>query len=187
MLIDINDIKNGMTVIIDGQLYQIVEFLHVKPGKGSAFMKMKLKNLRAGTTLEKTMQTNIKLEKANVTKKTANYLYLAGDKYNFMDMETYETLELDASAIGDDVKYLKEGLELELVYLNSSELIGINLPDKIDYKVVSSADAVKGNTSQNALKDATLENGLVVKVPLFINEGDEIIVSSKDGKYVSRK
>ena len=187
MMIDINDIKNGMTVIIDGQLYQIVEFLHVKPGKGSAFMKMKLKNLRAGTTLEKTMQTNIKLEKANVTKKTANYLYLAGDKYNFMDMETYETLELDASAIGDDVKYLKEGLELELVYLNSSELIGINLPDKIDYKVVSSADAVKGNTSQNALKDATLENGLVVKVPLFINEGDEIIVSSKDGKYVSRK
>lgn len=187
MMIDINDIKNGMTVIIDGQLYQIVEFLHVKPGKGSAFMKMKLKNLRAGTTLEKTMQTNVKLEKANVTKKTANYLYLAGDKYNFMDMETFETIELDATNIGDDIKYLKEGLEVELVYFNSSELIGINLPDKIDYKVISSADAVKGNTSQNAQKDATLENGLEVKVPLFINEGDEVIISTKDGKYVSRK
>ena len=104
-----------------------------------------------------------------------------------MDMETFETIELDKTNIGDDVKYLKEGLEVELVYFNSSELIGINLPDKIDYKVVTSADAVKGNTSQNALKDATLENGLEVKVPLFINEGDEIIVSSKDGKYVSRK
>ncbi len=187
MMIDINDIKNGMTVIIDGQIYQIVEFLHVKPGKGSAFMKMKLKNLRAGTTLEKTMNTNIKIEKANIERKKASYLYEAGGKYNFMDLETYETFELDESNIGDDIKYLKEGLEVELIYFNQSELIGINLPEKIDYKVISSSDAVKGNTTQNAQKDATLENNLEVKVPLFINEGDEIIISTKDGKYVSRK
>ncbi len=94
MLIDINDIKNGMTVIIDGQLYQIVDFLHVKPGKGSAFMKMKLKNLRANTTLEKTMNTNIKLEKANITKKVMTYLYSTGDEFVFMDMNTYEQVEL---------------------------------------------------------------------------------------------
>lgn len=187
MLIDINDIKNGMTIILDGQIYQIVEFLHVKPGKGSAFMKMKLKNLRAGTTLEKTMQTNIKVEKANITRKTMQYLYSTGDAYNFMDMNTYEQVDLDGKQIEEESKYLKEGLEVELVYFNESELIGLTLPEKIDYKVTSTSDAVKGNTSTNALKDAELENGMTVKVPLFVNEGDEVIISTRDGKYVSRK
>lgn len=186
MLIDINDIKNGMTIILDGQLYQIVDFLHVKPGKGSAFMKMKLKNLRAGTTLEKTVNTNIKVEKANITKKPVTYLYSTGNSYVFMDMNTYEQIELDAKQIEEESKYLKENLEVELVYYND-ELIGINLPDKIDYKVVSTMDAVKGNTTTNAQKDAELENGLVVKVPLFINNDDQIIISTQDGKYVSRK
>ena len=186
MMIDINDIKNGMTVIIDGQIYQIVDFLHVKPGKGSAFMKMKLKNLRAGTTLEKTMNTNIKLEKANITKVQMSYLYSTGDEYVFMDMNTYEQVTLPEKQIEDEAKYLKENLEVELVYFND-ELLGVNLPDKIDYKVVSTTDAVKGNTSTNAQKDAELENGLVIKVPLFINNDDEVVVSTADGKYVSRK
>ena len=186
MMIDINDIKNGMTVIIDGQLYQIVDFLHVKPGKGSAFMKMKLKNLRAGTTLEKTMNTNIKLEKANITKKQMSYLYSTGDEYVFMDMTTYEQVELNAKQIVDEAKYLKENLDVELVYFND-ELIGVTLPEKVDYTVTNTMDAVKGNTATNAQKDAELENGLVVKVPLFINNGDEIVISTRDGKYVSRK
>ena len=186
MMIDINDIKNGMTVIIDGQIYQIVDFLHVKPGKGSAFMKMKLKNLRAGTTLEKTMNTNIKLEKANITKVQMSYLYSTGDEYVFMDMNTYDQVTLPEKQIEEEAKYLKENLAVELVYFND-ELIGVNLPDKIDYKVTSTQDAVKGNTSTNAQKDAELENGLVIKVPLFINNDDEVIVSTSDGKYVSRK
>ena len=186
MMIDINDIKNGMTIILDGQIYQIVDFLHVKPGKGSAFMKMKLKNLRAGTTLEKTMNTNIKLEKANITKVQMSYLYSTGDEYVFMDMNTYEQVTLPEKQIEDEAKYLKENLEVELVYFND-ELLGVNLPDKIDYKVTSTTDAVKGNTSTNAQKDAELENGLVIKVPLFINNDDEVIVSTSDGKYVSRK
>ena len=186
MMIDINDIKNGMTVIIDGQIYQIVDFLHVKPGKGSAFMKMKLKNLRAGTTLEKTMNTNIKLEKANITKVQMSYLYSTGDEYVFMDMNTYDQVTLPEKQIEDEAKFLKENLEVELVYFND-ELLGVNLPDKIDYKVVSTTDAVKGNTSTNAQKDAELENGLVIKVPLFINNDDEVVVSTADGKYVSRK
>ena len=186
MMIDINDIKNGMTIILDGQLYQIVEFLHVKPGKGSAFMKMKLKNLRAGTTLEKTVNTNIKVEKANITKSVMSYLYSTGDEYVFMDMNTYEQVELSASQIKDESKFLKENLEVELVYFND-ELIGMNLPDKISYVVTSTVDAVKGNTSTNAQKDAELENGLVIKVPLFINNDDEVVVSTADGKYVSRK
>lgn len=186
MLIDINDIKNGMTVIVEGNLYQIVEFLHVKPGKGAAFMKTKLKNLRTGATLEKTFNTNIKIEKANITKKAMQYLYNAADTYYFMDMNTYEQVELSESQIEDEKKYLKENLDVELVYYES-ELIGLNLPEKIEYTVTYTTDAVKGNTSQGAQKDATVENGLEVKVPLFINENDVIVVSTKDGKYVSRK
>ena len=186
MMIDINDIKNGMTVIVEGNLYQIVEFLHVKPGKGAAFMKTKLKNLRTGGTIEKTFNTNIKIEKANISKKTMQYLYNTTDMYYFMDMNTYEQVELSEKQIENEKKYLKENLEVELVYFES-ELIGLNLPEKVEYKLTYTTDAVKGNTSTNALKDATLENGLEVKVPLFICEGDVVVISTKDGKYVSRK
>lgn len=186
MMIDINDIKNGMTVIVEGNLYQIVDFLHVKPGKGAAFMKTKLKNLRTGGTIEKTFNTNIKIEKANISKKTMQYLYNTTDMYYFMDMNTYEQVELSEKQIENEKKYLKENLEVELVYFES-ELIGLNLPEKVEYKVTYTTDAVKGNTSTNALKDATLENGLEVKVPLFICEGDVVVISTKDGKYVSRK
>ena len=184
MMIDINDIKNGMTVIVEGNLYQIVDFLHVKPGKGAAFMKTKLKNLRTGGTIEKTFNTNIKIEKANISKKTMQYLYNTSDMYYFMDMNTYEQVELSEKQIENEKKYLKENLEVELVYFES-ELIGLNLPEKVEYKVTYTTDAVKGNTSTNALKDATLENGLEVKVPLFICEGDVVVISTKDGKYVS--
>ena len=159
MMIDINDIKNGMTVIVEGNLYQIVDFLHVKPGKGAAFMKTKLKNLRTGGTIEKTFNTNIKIEKANISKKTMQYLYNTSDMYYFMDMNTYEQVELSEKQIENEKKYLKENLEVELVYFES-ELIGLNLPEKVEYKVTYTTDAVKGNTSTNALKDATLENGL---------------------------
>lgn len=186
MMIDINDIKNGMTVIVEGNLYQIVDFLHVKPGKGAAFMKTKLKNLRTGGTIEKTFNTNIKIEKANISKKTMQYLYNTSDMYYFMDMNTYEQVELSEKQIENEKKYLKENLEVELVYFES-ELIGLNLPEKVEYKVTYTTDAVKGNTSTNALKDATLENGLEIKVPLFICEGDVVVISTKDGKYVSRK
>ena len=186
MMIDINDIKNGMTVIVEGNLYQIVDFLHVKPGKGAAFMKTKLKNFRTGGTIEKTFNTNIKIEKANISKKTMQYLYNTSDMYYFMDMNTYEQVELSEKQIENEKKYLKENLEVELVYFES-ELIGLNLPEKVEYKVTYTTDAVKGNTSTNALKDATLENGLEVKVPLFICEGDVVVISTKDGKYVSRK
>lgn len=186
MMIDINDIKNGMTVIVEGNLYQIVDFLHVKPGKGAAFMKTKLKNLRTGGTIEKTFNTNIKIEKANISKKTMQYLYNTSDMYYFMDMNTYEQVELSEKQIENEKKYLKENLEVELVYFES-ELIGLNLPEKVEYKVTYTTDAVKGNTSTNALKDATFENGLEVKVPLFICEGDVVVISTKDGKYVSRK
>lgn len=184
-MININDIKNGMTVIIDGNIYLILEFMHVKPGKGPAFVRIKLKNLRTGSTIEKTFNTNIKFEKAIVEKKSMQYLYGTGDTYNFMNMETYEQIDLTKDQLGEDSKYLKEGLNLDVTFYKG-EVLGITLPEKIEYEIAHTEPGVKGNTATNATKDATLENGLTIKVPLFINENDHVIVSTKDGKYDSR-
>ena len=184
-MININDIKNGMTVVIDGNIYLILEFLHVKPGKGPAFVRIKLKNLRTGATIEQTFNTNIKFEKAIIEKKPMQYLYSSGDMYNFMNMETYEQMDLSKDSLGDNAKFLKEGLEIQLDYYEG-ELLGVSLPEKIEYEVTKSEPAVKGNTATNATKEATLENGLTIKVPLFISEHEHVIVSTKDGKYDSR-
>lgn len=184
-MFNINDIKNGMTFYLEGNIYQVLEFLHVKPGKGPAFVRTKLKNLRTGATIEKTFNTNIKLEKAMIEKSEMQYLYSTGDNYNFMNMETYEQIELDANQIGEDAKYLKEGINVFITFYKG-EMLGLELPEKIEYKVVRTEPAVKGNTTNNAQKEAELENGLVVKVPLFIEENENIIISVKDGKYDSR-
>ena len=185
MNININDIKNGMTIIIDGNLCMIQDFQHVKPGKGSPFVKIKFKNLRNGAIVVNTFNTNVKIEKAHVTKAKSSFLYDSGDSYVFMNNETYEQSELTKDQLGDSVKYLKEGLDIQI---NSyeGEVIGIELPEKIDYLVESAEDAVKGNTSTGAQKDATLENGLVVKVPLFIKAGETITISTEDGSYCGR-
>jgi elongation factor P len=185
-MINVNDFKTGVTIQFDGNIYQVLEFLHVKPGKGAAFVKSKLKNLRTGAIIEHTFASATKVEKASVEKKTMQYLYNQGSKYVFMNMETYEQMELDESRIQDEMKYLKENLEIEIVFYNE-EILGIILPEKIELVVTSTEPGVKGNTATNATKDAILETGLSVKVPLFINEGETIIVSTYDGKYVSRK
>ena len=185
-MININDIKNGMTFVLDGNLYVVIEFLHVKPGKGPAFVRTKIKNLRTGATIEKTFNTNIKLEKAQIDKQNMQFLYVNGDVYNFMNMESYEQIELTKDQIGDNVKYLKEELNVDVTFYKG-ELLGLVVPEKIEYTVTETEPAVKGNTaSGNVQKDATLDNGLVVKVPIFISEGEKIIVSSKEGKYDSR-
>ncbi len=185
MNININEIKNGMTIIIDGKLCLIEEFQHVKPGKGSAFMKMKLRNLRTGSLVEETYNTNIKIERARVDRLPMQYLYSMGDTYVFMNNETYEQLEIPADKLADQIKYLKEGLDIT-ISMYEGEIIGISLPEKIEYEIVETSEAVKGNTTNNAQKDATLETGYVVKVPLFIAQGEKIIISTSDGKYAGR-
>ena len=185
MNININDIKNGMTIIMDNNLYQIVEFQHVKPGKGSAFVRMKLRNLRTGSITEDTYNTNIKIQKAHIDKKEMQYLYQAGDNYVFMNNETYEQVEISTKVLGDQVKFIKEGLDITVDYYEG-EILGISLPEKVEYEVIETEPAVKGNTTNNAQKDATIETGYTLKVPLFINQGEKIIVSTKDGKYSSR-
>ncbi len=184
-MINVNDIKNGVTIMIEGQIYQVVEFLHVKPGKGSAFMKTKLRNLRTGGIVERTFNTNVKFEKANINKQNVQYLYNTGDTYFFMNMETYEQLELSADQVGDNKNYLIENMNVYVI-LYEGELLGIDLPDKVEFTVVETEPAVRGNTTNNALKDATVETGLVVKVPMFIEQGEKILVTTADGKYSSR-
>ncbi|MDD5865859.1 MAG: elongation factor P [bacterium] len=185
MNININDIKNGMTIIMDGNLCTIQEFQHVKPGKGPAFVRIKLKNLRTGSTTEDTYNTNIKIQKAHIDKNEVQYLYSSGDTYTFMNNETYEQIEVPAKVLADNIKFIKEGLTINLdIY--EGEIIGITLPEKVEYEVIETEPAVKGNTTNNANKDAKIETGYVVKVPLFINQGEKIIVSTKDGKYSGR-
>lgn len=185
MNININDIKNGMTIIIDGKLCLIEEFQHVKPGKGSAFMKMKLRNLRTGSLVEETYNTNIKIERARVDRLPMQYLYSMGDSYVFMNTETYEQLEIPAEKLKDQIKFLKEGLDISIT-MYEGEILGINLPEKVEYEIIETSEAVKGNTTNNAQKDAKIETGYVVKVPLFINQGEKILISTADGKYSGR-
>ena len=186
MNVNINDIKNGMTLILEGKLVTVVDFQHVKPGKGPAFVRIKYRDLRTGSTIEDTFNTNLKLEKAHVEKMQMQFLYKENDNYVFMNTNDYSQMEVSSSIIGDDAKFLKEGLVIE-IQMYEGEILGIVLPEKIDYKVTETTDAVKGNTTNNAMKDATIESGYTIKVPMFISEGETIIVSTKDGKYVARE
>ena len=185
MNININDIKNGMTIIMDGNLSQIIEFQHVKPGKGPAFVRIKLKNLRTGAIVEDTYNTNLKVEKAHIDKMPMQYLYQDGNKYVFMNSQTYDQIEIPEEKLEEEKKFLKEGMEITIDFYEG-EIIGITLPEKIEFEVIETEPAVKGNTTNNAMKDATIETGFTVKVPLFINKGEKIIISTKDGKYSSR-
>lgn len=185
-MVNVNDIKNGMTIEVDGNIYTILEFQHVKPGKGAAFVKMKLKNLRTGSIIEQTFNSSTKVGKAMIEKKTMQYLYNDGANYVFMDMNDYSQIELPLSQIEEESKYLTENSEVDILYYNT-EMLGINLPEKVELEVVKTEPGIKGNTATTATKEAELNTGLVVRVPLFINEGDVVIVSTKDGKYVSRK
>lgn len=185
MNININDIKNGMTVIINGSLCLIQEFQHVKPGKGPAFVRIKLKNLKTGTIVEETFNTNIKIERAHVDKLHMQYLYKAGENYVFMNMESYEQIEIPEEKLIEEKKFLKENMEIQIDFYDG-EIIGITLPEKIEFEVIETVEATKGNTTNNAMKDATIETGYIVKVPLFISTGERIIISTKDGKYSSR-
>ena len=185
-MINVNDFKTGQTITYDGNLYQVLEFQHVKPGKGAAFVRTKLKNVITGAVLEKTFNPSDKFPAAEIEKKEMQYLYESSGTYTFMNMNTYEQVELQANQIENESKFLKEGLEV-LIFFYEGEMLGIELPEKIDYQITQTEPAIKGNTATNATKDAIIETGLLVKVPLLIEQGEEIIVSTKDGKYVPRK
>ena len=184
-MVNVNDFKVGMTIQYDGNIYTVLDFQHVKPGKGAAIVKAKLKNLRTGSIAEYTFNAGVKVETARIEKKPMQFLYSMNDTYYFMNMNDYEQIELSKSVIGSDAKLLKENLDVDIIFFEG-EMLGMNLPDKIAMKVVHTEPGVKGNTTSTAMKDAELESGLVIKVPMFIDQDEMVLISSKDGKYVSR-
>lgn len=185
MAIESGDFKTGLTLLIDGNIWQVLDFMHVKPGKGAAILKTKMKNLRTGSIMERNFNPNTKFEQAIINKKEVQYSYSADDVYYFMDMETYDTYELSAETVGFAKNFLVEGSTINVKFFES-EVLCLDLPEKIDLEVTVCDDAVPGNTATNATKDATLETGLTVKVPLFIKQGDKVTVSTSDGKYCGR-
>lgn len=184
-MVNVNDFKTGMTIKHEGNIYIVLDFQHVKPGKGAAIVKAKLKNLRTGSIAEYTFNAGVKVESARIEKKPMQFLYAMNDMYYFMNMNDYDQIELQKSVIGDDVKLLKENLDVDIMFYEG-EMLGMTLPDKIAMKVVHTEPGVKGNTTSTAMKDAELESGLVIKVPMFIEQDEIVLISSKDGKYVSR-
>lgn len=185
-MITTSDFRNGQTIEYNGNIYQIVEFLHVKPGKGAAFVRTKLRNLRTGGIVDVTFTAGEKVEKAQIDRVPTQFLYMMGDQYVFMNMETYEQIELSQAQIEFESKFLYEGLDVHLMIFDSNEVIGIVLPEKVTLEVIDTEPAVRGDTKTSAMKDAIVQTGLLVKVPLFVEQGEKIIVSTQDGSYVSR-
>jgi len=185
MAIEAGDFKTGLTVMVDNDPWVVVEFMHVKPGKGAAILKTKMKNLKTGSTQERNFAASVKFEAANIEKKKAQFSYVSGDTYYFMDTESFETYELNEQQIGFNKYFLLDGMEISLMFFQGN-VLNISLPDKVELNLVEVEQAVKGDTATNALKLAVTETGLQVKVPMFINDGERIIVSTSDGKYVSR-
>lgn len=179
------DFKNGLTIELDGDVFQIVEFQHVKPGKGGAFVRTRLRNMRTGSVVDRTFRAGERIEVARIERRPLQYLYQAGDDYVFMDNETFDQMNLSGAQIGPQVKFLKDNLEV-LVVMYEDRILGVDLPDTIEARVVQTDPGLKGDTASGGSKPATIETGATVTVPLFINEGDLIRVDTRSEKYIER-
>jgi len=184
-MLSITDLKTGTKLTYEGDPYVVLSYYHSKMGRGGAVVKTKLKNLRSGATIDKTFQGADKLEEADLSKKTATYLYSDSDAAYFMDMETYDQFSLPLTKIGEMKQYLVENAPVDILYYGD-EAINIELPIKMTFKVTSAPPAVKGNTASAVTKRVTLETGAIVDAPVFIKEGDRVIVDTRDGKYIER-
>jgi len=184
MAIEAGDFKTGLTVMVDGDPWQVLDFQHVKPGKGAAILKTKMKNLKTGSTQERNFNASTKFDQAMIEKKQAQYSYSSDGTYYFMDNETYETYELTEEQIDFNKYFLIEGMQVYLMFFDGL-ILNISVPDKVELTVVETSPAIKGAPSTQT-KDAVTETGLSLRVPQFIEQGEKIIVSSADGKYSSR-
>ncbi|XP_002963184.2 uncharacterized protein LOC9643394 [Selaginella moellendorffii] len=180
-----NDFKTGTEIEIDNAPWRVIEFLHVKPGKGSAFVRTKLKNCITGNTVERTFRAGEVLEDATVQKNVKQFTYRDGDQYVFMDMVSFEESRLNAKEIGDKANWLREGMDCTVVSWKN-RILEVDLPIAVKYKVVQTDPGVKGNRESGGTKPATLDTGAVVNVPLFVDEGEEIIIDTRTGEYMSR-
>ena len=184
-MISVNDLKTGLTLELDNGLWNVVEFLHVKPGKGSAFVRTKLKNAQTGQVVEKTFRAGEKVAKAMLDRREMQYLYKEGADYVMMDNESYEQLNVAETQIGDGIKYLKENMIIQIL-MHNGRIIGVDIPSHVELEVVDTPPAEKGNTAQGGTKPATLETGAVVNVPFFVSNGDKIRVDTRTNQYLDR-
>ncbi len=180
-----NDLKNGMTLDLAEGLFSVVEFQHVKPGKGGAFVRTRLKNVRTGAVLDRTWRADERLEQAIVDKREMQLLYRETDRYVFMDITTYDQLEVRPTALGDAARWLKDG-DSAVLQLYKGEVVGVDLPAAVELTVAQTEPGVQGDRVSGAKKPATLETGVTVQVPLFVNVGDRVKVDTRSGEYLTR-
>ena len=184
-MVSAGDFRNGLTIEIDGTVYQVIEFQHVKPGKGAAFVRTKLKNVVDGGVVEKTFRPTEKYPQAHIDKKEMQYLYNDGEMYNFMDNETYEQIALTEEAVGDSMKFVKENDNVKMVSYKGN-IFAIETPMFAELEVTETEPGVKGDTATNVTKPATVETGAQVAVPIFVNQGDKIQIDTRTGEYLKR-
>jgi len=185
-MISSNDFRTGVSIQLDGSVWKVTEFLHVKPGKGSAFVRTTLKNVQTGKVLERTFRAGEMLPQANLEKSVMQHTYKDGDDYVFMDMETYEEARLTGAQIGDRVKYLKDGMEVSVVRWGE-QVMGVELPNSVVLEVIQADPGVKGDTATGGTKPAIVETGAQVMVPLFISVGERIKIDTRDDSYLGRE
>ncbi|HLO04143.1 MAG TPA: elongation factor P [Symbiobacteriaceae bacterium] len=184
-MISVNDIRNGMTVEYDNKVWQVIEFLHVKPGKGAAFVRTKMQNVRTGAVIETTFRAGDKLGKATVERRPYQFLYANQGAWTFMNTESYEQIDLTEAQVADAKNYLLDNMMTQIVEVQG-QIIGIELPNTVTLKVTETDPGFKGDTATGTTKPATLETGYVIKVPLFINPGDALLIDTRSGDYLGR-
>ncbi|HHX17846.1 MAG TPA: elongation factor P [Clostridium sp.] len=184
-MISAGDFRNGVTFEMDGGIFQVIEFLHVKPGKGAAFVRTKLKNIVTGATIEKTFNPTDKMPKAHIERKDMQYLYNDGSLYYFMDIENYEQIPLGNDIIGDSFKFIKEN-EIVKLLSHKGNVFGVEPPNFVELEVIETEPGFKGDTATGATKPATVETGAIIKVPLFVDKGDVIRIDTRTGEYMER-
>ncbi|HKM34992.1 MAG TPA: elongation factor P [Lachnospiraceae bacterium] len=184
-MISAGDFRNGITIELDNNIFQIIEFQHVKPGKGAAFVRTRLKNIMSGGVIERTFRPSEKCPQARIDRKDMQYLYSDGDLYNFMDVETYEQVALNSETIGDALKFVKEN-EMCKVCSHNGKVFSVEPPLFVELEITDTEPGFKGDTAQGASKPATVETGAQVYVPLFVNQGDRIKIDTRTGDYLSR-
>lgn len=184
-MISVNDFKTGVTIEVDGNIWKVLEFQHVKPGKGAAFVRSKLRNMRTGAVNDKTFRAGEKVAKALITNEKMSYLYSNGEGYVFMNNETFEQIEIPENNIKYELNFLKENMEVSILMFGS-EILGVDLPTTVELKVTETEPGVKGDTATGATKSATVETGYTLQVPLFVKEGDTLVINTAEGYYVSR-
>jgi len=184
-MFDAGELRKGLTIELEGGLYKVVDYQHIKIARGSAQVRLKLKDIRAGHTVERTFQASERFRKARLERRNVQYLYEEGGLYYFMDNETFEQTPLDADMLGDTLNYLKEGISLELL-THKDEPVGIELPVAVELVVSETGPSFKGDTATAGNKPATMETGIIVQVPMFISTGDTIKVDTRSGEYLER-